>query len=814
MEKLASQAVLGLRHDPELWIAEGSSRYESHWKNRHVLWSRLLARLRTATVTQETHAEYMAMPKARQDRIKDMGGFVGGVLRDGIRRADTVKSRSMISFDLDHAPRDFVDRMITDEPHAWAIYSTHKHTPEAPRLRMLFPLSREVSAEEYEAMSRKLAEHIGLQFFDGTTFQASRLMYWPSVSRGAEYVFEYNDGEPLNPDTVLAEYEDWHDISQWPTTPDEVRVRKKRAEKMQDPTKKEGPVGIFCRTYTVPEAIEAFLGDIYKPTRRDDRYTYAAGSTSGGLVIYDNGLFCYSNHATDPAHGKDLNAFDLVRIHIYGDEDEQAKEDTPVNRLPSYARMTELIGKDPECIKTADTERLRRASAAFAGDFTGDEMDEENGDDWQEWRGKLERNKRAEILATPGNLQIIMQEDKRLRGIRWNEMTKAIEITNRLPWDAQTGVWTNEDDSGLYVYLSLNYATFNRSDIADVLVRAAIGRKFHPIRQYLEGLPAWDGVKRGDTLLIDLLDAEDTPYVREVTHKWLLGAVSRAFNPGLKFDWCLTLTGEQSIGKSTLAAKLGGKWFSDALSFEDMRDEKAGAEKLRGEWIMEIGELKGLRKMDVESVKSFLSRTVDKYRPSYARRVESFPRGCVFMGTGNNQDFLRDPTGSRRFWPVNCRRKRDDPKRGAWDLTEEDVDQIWAEAYVWYKTGESVELSQEAKKAAEAAQEEATEQDERAGLVEEYLDTPLPDAWPGMDSDARRLWLSDRRNQDGHIPRAEVCVLEIWVECFRKPAADRRRSDSDDITRILKQVGWMPAGKSKRLPNYGKQKIFVRKDEA
>ena len=338
----------------------------------------------------------------------------------------------------------------------------------------------------------------------------------------------------------------------------------------------------------------------------------------------------------------------------------------------------------------------------------------------------------------------------------------------------------------------------------------SLTRRFHPIQEYFKGLPEWDGVKRAESLFIDYLDADDGLYVRGVTHKWLLGAVTRIYRPGAKFDWCITLTGDQGIGKSTIAAKLGGAWFSDALSFDDMRDEKQAGEKLRGEWIMEIGEMKGLRKTDVESVKSFLSRSVDKYRPAYAKRVEQFPRSCAFIGTGNNVDFLADPTGSRRFWPVHCKRRRNDPKRGAWDLSSDDVGQVWAEVLTWYRAGETLELTREVKALAEASQAEATEQDDRAGIVAVYLDTPLPDNWDRMDLDARRIWLADQDNTEGTHRRTEVSVMEIWAECFRKNPADKRRSDSDAIARMLKQLGWGNDGTSKRIPIYGKQKVFTK----
>lgn len=798
---ISEKIIPGIRTNPKLWISTGASRFETSWQNREIQWSELLARLKSPTRTQETQAEYIAMPKSQQDKIKDTGGFVGGVLQNGKRKADTVSLRSMISFDLDNAPVDFVDRMLMEEPVAWAIYSTHKHKPQKPRLRMLIPLSRTVSPEEYEAVSRKLAEEIGMEFFDSTTFQPSRLMYWPSCSRDGEYVFEYHDDDLLSPDAYLNRYDDWRDTSQWPTCPDEVRVQKKRAERQQDPTKKNGLVGVFCRTYTVPEAIGTFLPDVYKPTEKADRFTYAAGSTFGGLVIYDDGLFCYSNHSTDPAHGMDLNAFDLVRIHLFGDSDDDAREGTPTAKLPSYKKMLELVNEDTECRHTIDAERRAQLASAFDGETEDAEP--------EAWKDKLQAVKGV-IIPNVFNLSMILAKDQKLQGIRYNEFTQTTENTEPAPWQDGTGIWKNSDDAGLYIYLSLNYQDFKRNDIQDTLVQTAMKRRFHPVKEYFSSLPAWDGTKRAESIFIDYLDADDNAYVRGVTRKWLLGAVARIYRPGVKFDWCITLTGEQGIGKSTIAGKLGGAWFSDALSFDDMRDEKTAGEKLRGEWIIEIGELKGLRKTDVESVKSFLSRCVDKYRPAYAKRVEQFKRSCVFIGTGNNVDFLKDPTGSRRFWPVHCRRRRNDLKRGAWDLTKDEIAQIWAEVKTWYDAGEGLELSKEVKALAEINQEEATEQDDRAGIVSIYLDTLLPENWDTMDLDARRLWLADKDGQDGTTQRTEVSAMEIWAECFRKNPADKRRSDSDDIARMLRQLGWTYNGKRRRQSLYGLQGVFER----
>ncbi|WP_223144664.1 virulence-associated E family protein [Corynebacterium poyangense] len=157
---------------------------------------------------------------------------------------------------------------------------------------------------------------------------------------------------------------------------------------------------------------------------------------------------------------------------------------------------------------------------------------------------------------------------------------------------------------------------------------------------------------RVDTLLVDYLGAEDSAYTRAVTRKTLCAAVKRVWEPGSKFDSMLVLNGPQGIGKSTLIAKLAGQWFSDSLNLSDTKD-KTAAEKLQSYWILEVGELAGLRKTEVETLRSFLSRQNVIYRAALGRRATPHPRQCMFFSTTNAESgYLRDTTGNRRFWPV------------------------------------------------------------------------------------------------------------------------------------------------------------------
>lgn len=316
-----------------------------------------------------------------------------------------------------------------------------------------------------------------------------------------------------------------------------------------------------------------------------------------------------------------------------------------------------------------------------------------------------------------------------------------------------------------------------------------------------------------DTLLIDYLGADDNEYVRAVTRKTLCAAIARILNPGCKFDSMLVLNGPQGIGKSTLILKLAGEWFSDSLNLSDTKD-KTAAEKLQGYWILEIGELAGLRKAEVETLRSFISRQNDIYRASFGRRATPHLRQCVFFGTTNAESgYLRDTTGNRRFWPVKTPGGK---AKHSWQLSDYEIQQIWAEALAHVKKGEKLYLDNTIEKLAKAEQREALESDEREGLVREYLDTLLPEDWDNMDLFERRNFLNGSEfggeNRTGSKKREAVSNMEIWCECFGKERANLRRVDANDISAIIARIGGWERSKIKvRIPLYGPQWVYVPK---
>lgn len=770
-------------------IAYGNSRMEKRWKNNEISWDDFCKRVSTTQTTTETVEEYRKMTKPQQDAVKDVGGFVGGHLRGGRRKTGTVLCRSMLTLDMDHGTPDILDELSLFNSHELCVYSTHKHTPEAPRLRLIFPLKRDVSEEEYPALARKVAQEIGMDLFDDTTYQPHRLMYWPSTSRNGEYVYRVMDGDILDPDAYLGMYDDWRDVSTWPVSSRESEAVKRAAKQQADPLAKTGAVGAFCRTYPIREAIEKFLPDVYAPSAMEGRYDYIPADSSAGVIIIDE-KFSYSFHATDPACGQLLNAFDAVRVHKFPDDDPKK----------SYNAMAEFAAAD-ERVKFRIFEEKRQAAA--------EDFDEADPDAWKK---QLQYEKKSmELKNSLHNLMLILENDENLKGIVFNQLADGMEIRGKVPWSHPAKFWRDADDAQLICYVDAAYGTFSARNYDIAVTKAVDDRSYHPIREFFETLPDWDGVERADTLLVDYLGAEDTPYVRAVTRKELCAAYCRVYHPGIKFDSMIVLNGDQGIGKSTLIAKLGGEWYSDSLNLSDMND-KTAAEKLQGYWIMEIGELAGMRKADLDKVKAFISRQDDKYRASFGRRVTPHPRQCVFFGTTNSQNgYLRDITGNRRYWNVKV---PGNGKYKPWDMDADTVKQVWAEVMVYAKAGEKLYLPPELEAYAKEEQRAAMERDDREGLVQEYLDMLLPDTWDSMDVYKRRDYVRDADDPmrpDGSVRRMEVSNMEIWCECFGKAKEDMKPSDSYSIAAIMERMdGWSRTGKAKVLPIYGKQRIYRR----
>lgn len=786
--------MAAIKYDRALDVALGNNRKTKKWKNKQLQWSELLDRLAKETRTPESMAEYRAMSRDKQAAVKDVGGFVGGYCNNGSRT--DVAFRSVLCLDADFADADLWPDWELLYGNAAAVYSTHKHTAAKPRLRLVVPLARDVSGDEYQAIGRRVAASLGIDKFDDTTYQPQRVMYWPSCSQDGEYVFEYIDAPLLDPDAVLATYHNWRDVSSWPMSSRVAEVVRKTAAKQKDPLIKGGLVGAFCRAYSIQEAIAAYV-PTYQPCDEPGRYTYTEGSTAAGVVIYDD-KFSYSHHATDPASGQLCNAWDLVRLHQFAELDEDTDPDKPASQRPSYKAMAQLAAADDKVKAQLVADRTAEAAADF-------EAAPENTD----WTRKLKITEKGALAQTIENVVLILTHDPKLAGaIAYNEMDHNIVAVSSVPWNKAKGPrqWVDADDAALRYYLEKTYGISGKDRIFDAVNVVAQQASFHPVREYLDSC-TWDQVPRVETLLIDYLGVEDNEYTRAVTRKTLAAAVARIYRPGCKFDYMLTLRGRQGLGKSALIAKLGGPWFSD--TFTTMQGKDA-YEQVQGVWLMEVGELAGMRKAEAETIKLYISKQSDRFRPAYGRRLQEFPRQCVFIGTTNETQFLRDTTGNRRFWVVDT---PNEPTKSLWDdLTPETVRLIWAEAVEIYKSGEALYLPRELEAVAREVQEAYEEENPKAGLIIDYLDRLLPENWPNMDTYSRRQWLET--DAVGTVKRRTVCTLEIWAEALNGNPDKLDRYAAKEIRDIMATLpDWRHRGNARTTARpYGRQRYYERRD--
>ena len=775
-------------------IYEAPSRLATTWSMREYTWADFVKRLCQFQVTNERFADYQSMSKVEKGKIKDVGGFVAGMLKDGRRRNDCVLNRCMLTLDADTPCSDFLDR-VKSLKFDYALYSTHSHSERSPRYRLCIPLSRTVSPDEYNAIIRKVAEGIDMRSFDASTFEPARLMYWSSRSIDAPYVFiEVSELGPLDPEDILKLYQNWKDCTQWPQHPDQGQIKHRLGTKAEDPLQKDNIIGQFCRCYTMHEAIDRFLPEVYAPAG-PNRYTYKQGSTVAGLVIYDD-KFAYSNHGTDPCCDRLLNAWDLVRIHLFGEYDEGIKPDTPMNKVPSFQKMVTFVGEDPKF-----------HAAGIAEAFHDTEVDRESTKD-------LKLNSKGKIAETPANIEILLNADPNLKGLAYiDEFANKLRLSRSPVWRdhiSASEVWGDVDDAGLRIYFEEKFGITSAKKISDTFLVWVEKNKRDPVKEYLEGLQ-WDGVPRLDQALVVLLGAEPTPYVEAATRKTFVAGVARTYEPGKKFDNMLVLVGPQGCGKSTFCKRMGlEKWHTDSIYTVQGKD---AVEQIQGFWICEFAEIVALlnKKTTENEAKQFLSKQEDVYRPAYGRHTIVRPRRCLFIGTTNSETFLRDDTGNRRFWPIKCMVQ--EPLSDIFTRMDRALaDQLWAEAKHYYEKGEPLYLPKELEQVARDIQSKHLEESPLTGTVRRYLEMKLPEGWENMDISQRYYYFQtyDEELSEGK-PIEKVCAMQVWCEALGGNERSLDKTKAKEINGIIKNTkGWEYIEYPLKFGNYGPQRGFKR----
>ena len=817
-------------------ISTGKSRFERVWHNEAWTWEELCRRFSSPTVTSETMSEYRAMSREKQTAVKDVGGMVGGYLSQGKRSASSVHVRSLVTLDYDDFDSGHLDALrgtLGAMGTAWLIHSTHKHRDDAWRVRLVVPLSKDISPDEYGAVSRKLAQRIGFDGIDRSTFEPCRLMFWPSRSSDAPYLYEEGKGEPLDPRVILDEYTDWTDMSEWPLLPDEEAATVSggsarqafrepgRFGHQEDPLQKKGLVGDFCRAYTVTDAIAKFIPGTYTAGRMRNRYTHTGSKTSGGAWILDDDRFLYSFHGTDPLQGRLLNAWDLVRLVKFGEHDRGKSDDTRQGRLPSTKMMEELATKDPK-VRVLLARKREEAAKDFDNiDIPADDDGEERSPEevrWEEISAELPFKKDGTLPSSSSVVAKVIDGHPKLTGhLRLNRFTGDIDVSGDLPWERNSETWTNTDEVSLRVWLDERFGISAKDKVSDAVRFVSNAHGYHPVRDYLDGL-SWDGVERLRHLFSRVLGAEDTELNAELAKLIFKAAVRRIYSPGEKFDYFVILHGPEGCGKSSLFSLMAGKWFSDSVASIEGKD---GMEAIQGVWIVEMGELIGVKKSAVESIKSFISRQDDRYRPAYGSVTERHPRQCILVGTTNEDHFLRGlTTGNRRQPVVEIKPEMRREELSVREYVAKWRDQLWAEAVVLHRAGGALmlpdHLSAEVRKVQDEHNLDKT--DPLFPEIHRFLDFYLVDGWERMGLTERRNWLKAQNEPEepgiGKALRDKVTVPEILQEFLEMERTDREYLNrSRIIGQYLNSLKdeWEPIG-VRRHKIYGGQKTWKRID--
>ncbi len=799
-------------YERQITITVGENRKSVNWKPR-VLWlSEFYDMLRVPARSPETVAEYLNLTKGQQDELKDVGGFLAGTLIGTRRKANAVSGRDLLTLDLDSIPANGTDdvlRRVGGLGCGYCVYSTRKHRPSAPRLRVLLLLDRTATADEYEPCARRIAEMLGMELADPTTFEVSRMMYFPSVCADGQYIYATDDKPFLSVDGLLATYADWRNYTSWPTAPGAMSPAR-LATKQENPLEKKGIVGAFCRCYNIRAAMDTFLPGVYAPVDNDSNcFTFCEGSTTGGAVLYDDDKFLYSHHATDPCSGKLVNAFDMVRLHCFGDLDDEAAPGTPVNRMPSYIAMRDKAAASPEVQKLRARDRQTEIQAAFTQTADSTPATEADAD----WMTKLKVHPNTGVtLPTIDNARIILEHDPLLSSqFALNSFSGRGEVLGSLPWEPskRQRPWDDNDNFGLYWYMEKFYQLSCNSKIDGALSLHSNTHAFNPVVDYLTGLQ-WDGVPRLDSLFIDYLGAMDNRLTRVLTRQAFVAAVARAMRPGTKYDDMLILGGAQGIGKSTLIRKMSKGWFTDGITtFEG----KEPSELIQGVWLVEIGELDAFRKSDIKRIKQFISQQTDRFRAAYGRHVKEMPRCCVFFGTTNDSAYLQDRTGNRRFLPVDVGLQP--PTKSVFNDLDDAVDQIWAEAVTQWTAGYSLVIPDDLKAELQERQEGHRDISSWEGLILSFVEKKVPENWSNMTINARQAFWNGSIKSESEIKLVErdrICALEVWVEVLNGGLKDMRQADTREINSILEAIpGWTRAKNGVRFgADYGKQRGFLK----
>ena len=804
--------------------------------------------------TKDKYSEYMSADRGTKVVIKDVGGFIGGVT-DGNRRVNGIRiTRQILSLDIDTDKPNVLPYLKRNINFYCIVHSTHSHSPDENRFRVIAPLSREVNADEYEALGRRVAYKIenanteqfqGL--FDETTFQANRLMFFPSVSADGEYVCELlnldimDENETIiDVDKVLEEYLDKNDIYQWfkPEKQNNEQIGKNTLKK-KSPLKAKGMVGAFNRTYSINQAIETFLDNVYKK-EKNGRYTYVDGdSYGGGLVLKDDTIF-YSHHGTDPANLYYRSAFDLVRIHKFGSYDkgitpEKELQENIIEKTESFAKMVEFCRTIPEVVAHSDSnislvQNIENQKEKIKQDYNVTEKKKELDPKDDSWVVQLDG-----LKSDLSKLDIILSRDELIGSLFYFDTFRDNICFKKKPFwhrEFNEGVALGDKDMAhIRVHLDKVYGIKGEKKIDDAVVVEADKDHRNKVKEFFDSLE-WDGTPRLEYFFYEFFKVKLNPFTRVAFKHWLVGAVSRIYNAGAPMDLLLIIKGKQGIGKSLFFKRLATLNFnnpSDHLYSDtkiDFDRAKDSYEQLEGIWIYEWKELAGMNMSEQESIKAFVDKTEDKFRRSYGRRNVEIKRRVAFGGSTNEKTPLRDRTGNRRFLVMDANLEQHecyikDPKK----FSQEYRDQLIAEAIYLFKDGYDIfAWTEEQMRWWDRSNEDNLAENDILGSIGNYLDMKRPKTWYSMSITDMYEYMDNYDFQNNKSKSAlwedgfslvevdKVCIQEIWKVALRQREITINRYHRELIIQAVEKLGWELDKRQQRFGTFGHQMPIKKKE--
>lgn len=810
--------------------------------------------------TKEKYNEYVNADKATKLQIKDVGGYVGGETQGGKRTNGIRITRQLLTLDIDTKLPNIMEYLKRNVYFFCIVHSTHSHAPDENRLRIIAPLSREVNEDEYQALGRRIAysienaKHETLRgLFDETTFQANRLMFFPSVCADGEYICELlnldmsldmDEQSIIDVDKVLDSYLDKNDIYEWfkPEKQDELQIGKNSITN-KNPLKAKGMVGAFNRTYTVSQAIEKFLGNVYK-RERNGRYTFIGGESFGGGTILANDTLFYSHHGTDPANLYYRSAFDLVRIHKFGSYDvgftpEKELEKDVLEKSDSFTKMIEFCRAIPEVVEHSEsnvalTQRLEQQEK-----YVDEHWSDPNNEQGQTTQPQENKDSKSWLVQLDGlksstaKLDIIFSNDDTIGNLFYFDTFRANICFNRKPFwhkDFVEGqALQDKDMAHIRVHLDKVYGVKGEKTIDDAIIVEADKIQKNKVLEFFETLK-WDGTPRLETFFQDFFKVQPNPFTKAALKHWLVGAVSRIYRAGAPMDLLLIIKGKQGIGKSLFFKKLATIDFNKSADhlYSDTKIDfdkaKDSYEQLEGIWIYEWKELAGMNMSEQESIKAFVDKTEDKFRRSYGRRNVEIKRRVAFGGSTNDTTPLRDRTGNRRFLVMESGLNQNECYiKDETKFTQAYRDQLIAEAIHLYKNKFDIfAWSEEEMKWWDRSNESNLAENDLLGNISSYLTMKRPRTWYSMSVEEMLEYVNQydfQNHRSGSAVWGEthlidpdrVCVMELWKVALRQKDITINRFHRELIGSALENLGWEITKQQQRFGIFGHQAQIVKK---